>query len=112
MTLEWRRFVMFALIEASGKQYPVQEGSVIQLDSYQGNLKDEVVFERVLFIRNQDQVVVGRPYVDGAKVKGIVLRNGKSKKVVVFKYKPKVKYRRLTGHRQPMTLIKIQSIES
>ncbi len=87
MTLEWRRFVMFALIEASGKQYPVQEGSV-------------------------NQVVVGRPYVEGAKVKGIVLRNGKSKKVVVFKYKPKVKYRRLTGHRQPMTLIKIQSIES
>ncbi|NLJ38896.1 MAG: 50S ribosomal protein L21 [Candidatus Atribacteria bacterium] len=102
---------MFALIEASGKQYPVQEGSIIQLDSYQGNLKGQVIFERVLFIRNQDNVVVGHPYVEGAKVKGMILRNGKSKKVMVFKYKPKVKYRRLIGHRQPMTLIKIQSIE-
>ena len=103
---------MFALIEASGKHYPVQEGSVIQLDSYKGNLKDEVVFERVLFIRNKNQVVVGRHYVDGAKVKGIVLRHGQYNKVVDFKYKQKVKYRRITGHRKPMTLIKIQSIES
>jgi len=102
---------MFALIEASGKQYPVQEGSVIQLDSYQGNLKDQVIFERVLLVRDKDEVIVGHPYVAGAKVKGQVLRNGKSKKVMVFKYKPKIKYRRLTGHRQPMTLIKIQSIE-
>ena len=103
---------MFAIIEASGKQYPVQEGSIIQLDSYKGNMKDEVVFDRVLLFRDEEKVVVGHPYVEGARVKGSILRNGRSKKVVVFKYKAKNKYRRLTGHRQPMTLIKIQSIES
>jgi len=103
---------MFAIIEASGKQYPVQEGSIIQMDSYQGNIKDEVIFDRVLLYRDEGQVVVGRPYVDGAKVKGLILRNGRAKKIMVFKYKPKIKYRRCTGHRQPATLIKIQSIES
>ena len=102
---------MFALIEASGKQYQVQEGSIIQLDSFQGKIKDEVVFDRVLIIRKEEQVMVGHPYIKGAQVKGVILRNGKSKKVVVFKYKPKIKYRRLTGHRQPLSLIKIQSIE-
>lgn len=103
---------MFAIIEASGKQYPVQVGSIIQLDSYQGKSKDEVVFDRVLLFRDQEKVVVGHPYIEGARVKGSILRNGRSKKVVVFKYKPKIKYRRRTGHRQPMTLIKIQAIES
>ncbi len=103
---------MFAIIESCGKQYSVEEGVILQLDSYQGNVKDEIVFDRVLLYRDEEQVVVGRPYVEGAKVKGIVLRNGKGKKVSVFKYKPKIKYRRFTGHRQRVTLIKIQSIES
>jgi large subunit ribosomal protein L21 len=103
---------MLAIIESCGKQYSVEEGVILQLDSYQGNVKDEIVFDRVLLYRDEEQVVVGRPYVEGAKVKGIVLRNGKGKKVSVFKYKPKIKYRRFTGHRQRVTLIKIQSIES
>ncbi len=78
---------MFAIIEAQGKQYLVQEGSIIKLNGWLPQEEEEVV------------------------VTGKVVKKGKDKKVVVFKYKPKVNYRKKTGHRQPLTLVSIEKIE-
>ncbi len=102
---------MFAIIEAQGKQYTVQEGSIIKLDSWLPREEERVVFDRVLMWKKDDALEVGKPYVEGAKVTGRVLRRDKGKKVVVFKYKPKVNYRKKTGHRQPLTLVRIEKIE-
>lgn len=102
---------MFAIIEAQGKQYKVQEGSIIKLDSWLPQEEEKVVFDRVLMWKKDDALEVGKPYVEGARVTGKVLRRGKDKKVVVFKYKPKVNYRKKTGHRQPITLVRIEKIE-
>ncbi|MDI3543567.1 MAG: large subunit ribosomal protein [Candidatus Atribacteria bacterium] len=101
---------MFAIIEAQGKQYTVQEGSIIKLEGWLPEEK-EVVFDRVLMWKNDGALKIGQPYVEGVKVTGKILKKGKGKKVVVFKYKPKVKYRKKTGHRQPLTLVSIEKIE-
>ncbi|HOQ67075.1 MAG TPA: 50S ribosomal protein L21 [Candidatus Atribacteria bacterium] len=102
---------MFAIIEAQGKQYLVQEGSIIKLNGWLPQEEEEVVFDRVLMWKKDEEVKVGRPYLEGAKVTGRVVKKGKDKKVVVFKYKPKVNYRKKTGHRQPLTLVSIEKIE-
>lgn len=102
---------MFAIVEAAGKQYRVTEGSLLRVDCALAPVNETVVFDRVLFARANGKVLVGKPYVDGAKVTGRVLSVGRSRKIIVFKYKPKVNYRRKKGHRQPMTVIRIEKIE-
>lgn len=102
---------MFAIIEAQGKQYLVQKGSIIKLDGWLPQEGEEVVFDRVLMWKKNGELQVGTPYLEGAKVTGKIIKKGKDKKVVVFKYKPKVNYRKKTGHRQPLTLVSIENIE-
>ncbi|WP_438315399.1 50S ribosomal protein L21 [Candidatus Caldatribacterium sp. SIUC1] len=102
---------MFAIVEAAGKQYKVTEGSLLQVDCMLAPVNEEVAFDRVLLARKDGEILVGRPYLENVQVKGRVLSVGKGKKVIVFKYKPKVNYRRKRGHRQPVTLVRIEKIE-
>lgn len=102
---------VFAIIEAAGKQHKVTEGSLLRLDCVLAPVNEEVVFDRVLLAQNDGEVLVGKPYLDGARVKGRVLSVGRARKIIVFKYKPKVNYRRKKGHRQPMTVVRIEKIE-
>ena len=88
----------------------VKENDVIHVEKLEANEGDEISLDTVLFVSNDGDNKVGKPYVDGAKVTCKVLKQGKSKKIVVFKYKPKKQYRKKHGHRQPYTLVKIDSI--
>ncbi|MBQ9364412.1 MAG: 50S ribosomal protein L21 [Schwartzia sp.] len=101
---------MYAIIKTGGKQYRVSEGDVIFVEKLEGNEGDAVTFDQVLTVVNDDAVTVGRPLVDGAKVEGKVLAQGKAKKILVFKYKAKSNYRRRQGHRQPFTKVEISKI--
>ena len=100
---------MFAVIETGGKQVKVAVGETIYVEKLDLNEGDEVVFEKVLFV-DGDSAKVGAPYIEGAKVTGKVLKQGKEAKVLVFKYKSKANYRRLQGHRQPYTKVSIENI--
>ena len=100
---------MFAVIETGGKQVKVAVGETIYVEKLDLNEGDEVVFDKVLFV-DGDSAKVGAPYIEGAKVTGKVLKQGKEAKVLVFKYKSKANYRRLHGHRQPYTKVSIENI--
>jgi len=105
----WRQKI-YAIIETGGKQYKVIPGQTIdveRLDVAEGNT---VELDRVLLIADDDKVTVGTPTVDGAKVIATSLGEGKGKKIIVFKYKPKVRYRKKTGHRQLYTRLTIDKI--
>ncbi len=101
---------MYAVIETGGKQYRVQEGDVLfveKIDAEEGQVID---FDKVLVLSKEGVLTVGKPFIEGAKVEGSVLEQGKSKKIVVFKYKAKKNYRKKQGHRQPFTKVKIEKI--
>jgi large subunit ribosomal protein L21 len=101
---------MYAVIETGGKQYRVQEGDVLfveKIDAEEGQVID---FDKVLVLSKEGDLTVGKPFIEGAKVEGSVLEQGKSKKIVVFKYKAKKNYRKKQGHRQPFTKVKIEKI--
>lgn len=102
---------MFAIIETNGKQYPVEEGKLIAFPSWIGRKGEEITFEQVLLFRDQNRVLVGKPYLEDARVRGRVVQLQKGKKILVFKYKPKVNYRRKIGYRQEVALVKIERIE-
>lgn len=103
--------VLYALIETGGKQYKVEEGQELRVELLAADANEEVTFDRVLMVKNGDDLTVGKPFVEGAKVTAKVLEHGKGPKMVVYKYKPKKNYRRKQGHRQPYTKISIQAIE-
>ena len=98
---------MNAVIKTGGKQYLVSEGSIIFVEKLVGNEGDKVVFEEVLMLDSK----VGNPYVSKATVEGVIVKQGKQKKIRVFKYKSKDRSNRRTqGHRQPYTKIRITKI--
>ena len=100
---------MHAIIETGGKQYKVAEGDVLFIEKLDHEAGDEVRFDKVLAILG-DEPKFGAPVVEGASVDASVVKNGKGKKVVVFKYKPKKGYRLRQGHRQPYTKVEIGKI--
>ncbi|MBX6350246.1 MAG: 50S ribosomal protein L21 [Clostridia bacterium] len=102
---------MYAIIETGGKQYRVREGDDLRVERLRAEQGDEVRFERVLAVGEGRSLVVGAPTVPGARVVARVLGHGRAKKVRVFKYKPKVNYRRRYGHRQPYTRVRVERIE-
>lgn len=101
--------MMFAVIKTGGKQYRVQEGDVIYVEKMNAEVDSSVNFD-VLLCGEGDQVSVGTPVVEGAKVEGKVLAQGKGDKIVIFKFKSKKGYRRTNGHRQPFTKVEITKI--
>jgi large subunit ribosomal protein L21 len=101
---------IYAIIETGGKQYRVNPGQTIDVERLDAAEGDIVELDRVLLIADGDRVTVGTPTVDGAKVVATSQGESKSKKVIVFKYKPKVRYRKKTGHRQLYTRLVIDKI--
>ena len=101
---------MHAIIETGGKQYKVAEGDTLFIEKLNAEAGEAVTFDKVLAVIDGDKITVGTPVVEGAKVDASVVKNGKGKKVIVFKYKPKKGYRRKQGHRQPYTKVTIGKI--
>ncbi len=103
---------MYAVIETGGKQYRVEEGDVVFIEKLDVKADDMVDFDKVMVVGKDDGIVVGEPTVAGAKVSAKVLKNGKGKKIVVFKYRSKKDSKTKKGHRQPYTQVQIQSINA
>lgn len=101
---------MYAVVETGGKQYRVQEGDVISVEKL--NVEDgaKVVFDKVLVAGEGADIKVGKPYIEGCTVEGTAVESGKGPKVIIFKYKAKKDYRKKQGHRQPYTMVKIESL--
>jgi large subunit ribosomal protein L21 len=101
---------MYAVIETGGKQYRVCEGDIIFVEKLPVDADAVVEFDRVVMLGKEDGAVVGKPTVEGAKVTGRVLKNGKAKKITVFTYRAKKNSKRKLGHRQPYSKVEITSI--
>lgn len=104
---------MFAIVKTGGKQYVVREGETLKVEKLAGEPGTKVDLE-VMLVSDEEgkDVKVGTPTVAGAKVTATVVEHGKADKVSVVKYKPKVRYKRNVGHRQPFTAIKVESIKA
>ena len=102
--------VMQAIIVTGGKQYIVSEGDSLFIEKLEVNAGDSVVFDQVLAIVDGENTKFGTPVVEGAKVDATVVKNGKGKKIRIFKYTPKKGYRKRQGHRQPYTKVEINKI--
>jgi large subunit ribosomal protein L21 len=100
----------YAIVEDGGKQYKAVEGGYIDVDRFAAEAGDAVDLSRVLLVADGDAVLVGTPLVAGAKVQATVVEEVKGPKVIVFKYRPKKRYRVKTGHRQKYTRLQIHSI--
>ena len=103
---------MHAIIETGGKQYKVAEGDVLYIEKLNVEAGDSVTFDKVLAVLDGDSATFGAPTVAGASVTANVVKNGKGKKILVFKYKPKKNYRRRQGHRQPYTKVEITKVNA
>ena len=101
---------MNAIIVTGGKQYKVAEGDVLFIEKLEQEAGDVVKFEQVLAIIDGEEATFGAPVVEGASVEAKVLKNGKGKKIRIFKYNPKKGYRKRQGHRQPYTKVEITKI--
>jgi len=100
----------YAIVEQGGKQYKAVPGSTLEVDRLPVEEGAAVELDRVLLLADEDQIQVGTPTVAGAKVKAVVESHFKGPKIIVFKYKPRKRYRRKRGHRQQYTRLRIQEI--
>ncbi|HAE81524.1 MAG: 50S ribosomal protein L21 [Clostridium sp.] len=103
---------MYAIIATGGKQYKVAEGDVIRVEKLGVDAGQSVTFDQVLVVSNDAELKIGTPVVDGASVTATVVKEGKAKKVIVYKYKPKTGYHKKNGHRQLFTEVKIEKINA
>ncbi len=103
---------MYAVIASGGKQYRVGEGEILRVEKISGEIGDSVSFDRVLMFSDGENVKIGQPSLTDVEVHGHIIEQGKSKKIIVFKYKRRKRYRRTQGHRQQYTAIKIDSIQA
>jgi len=101
---------MYAVIETGGQQFRVQEGDLVKIEKIEGGIGEQVELDKVLLIRSEQDVKVGRPYVEGDKVIGEIIDQNRDKKVVVFKFKRRRAYQKKRGHRQHFTAVKIARI--
>ena len=102
---------MFAVIETGGKQYKVSVGDKLKVEKLEAQEGDNLVFDKVLLTADGDNVQVGAPYVSGVKVDAKILKQGRHKKIIVFKYHSKTRYRKKKGQRQDYTEIQILDIK-
>ena len=103
---------MYAVVNSGGKQYKVQQGEVLRVEKLSGDVGSSVTFDRVLMFSDGENVSIGQPLLDGVSVEGHIVEQGKAKKIIVFKYKRRKRFRRKKGHRQEFTAIQIDSINA
>jgi large subunit ribosomal protein L21 len=103
---------VYAVVETGGKQYKVTVGEMIEVERLPAAQGERVELDRVLLVSDDGQVRIGQPVLDDAKVAARVVGHGRSRKVLVFKYRAKERYRRKVGHRQDYTRLRIEAIEA
>ena len=103
---------MYAVIKTGGKQYRVTQGEEIKVERIAGEAGDNVVFDQVLLAGADENIRIGNPYLENAKVIGRLKGHGKNRKVIIFKYKRRKVFRKTRGHRQEYSLVRIESIEA
>ncbi len=101
---------MYAVIKTGGKQYKVSEGEILNFEKIEGDNGDTVSFDEVLLVSKDEDVKVGTPFVEGAKVVGEIISQIRGPKITVFKMKRRKGYSKKTGHRQDLTSLKIKEI--
>lgn len=101
-----------AVIKTGGKQYAVKAGDKIKIEKLEGEIGKNITLSNVLLVANNKDIVVGQPEIKGASVEAKVLAQGRARKVIVYKFKPKKRERRKKGHRQSYTQIEITSINA
>ena len=103
---------MYAIVSSGGKQYKVQKGEILRVEKISGDIGAPVSFDKVLMFSDGENVNIGQPVLENISVNGHIVEQDKAKKIIVFKYKRRKRYRRKQGHRQQYTAIKIDSIEN
>lgn len=101
---------MYAVVNTGGKQYKVQQGEVLRVEKISGDIGSPVTFDRVLMFSDGENVKIGQPVLDDVAVQGHIVEQGKAKKIIVFKYKRRKRFRRKQGHRQEYTAVQIDAI--
>ncbi|MBI4101598.1 MAG: 50S ribosomal protein L21 [Candidatus Nealsonbacteria bacterium] len=101
---------MLAIIKTGGKQYIVSPGQKLKIEKLEKKDGEEIIFDQVLLLEKDDKVEIGTPLLKDAKVTAKVLKQGRAKKLIVFKYKAKKRYHRKKGHRQSFTEVEIKEI--
>ena len=101
---------MYAIIGSGGKQYRTEEGEFLRVEKLAGEVGDEIIFDKVLMFADGENVDIGKPLLEDVMVKGHIIEQGKYRKIIVFKYKRRKRYRRTQGHRQQYTAVRIDSI--
>ena len=102
---------MYAVVSAGGKQYKVQKGETLRIEKIPGEVGSKVTFDKVLMVADGENIRVGQPVIAKAAVQASIVEQDKAKKVLIFKYKRRKRYRRKQGHRQPYTAIRIDGID-
>jgi len=103
---------MYAVVNSGGKQYKVQQGEVLRVEKISGDVGSPVTFDRVLMFSDGENVRIGQPLLDSVAVEGHIVEQAKAKKIIVFKYKRRKRFRRKNGHRQEFTAVLIDSIQA
>jgi len=103
---------MYAVVQTGGKQYKVKAGDILRVEKMTGEIGNPVTFDKVLMFSDGDNTIIGTPMLESVIVKGHIVEQDKSKKILVFKYKRRKRYRRKQGHRQAYTAVKIDQIEA
>jgi len=101
---------MLAVIKTGGKQYKIKEGDVLSIEKIAGEKGDKVTFDNILLAGDDKDLKIGMPLVSDTKIEAEIIEQGLGKKIYIVKYKPKIRYHKKTGHRQPCTKIKIIKI--
>ena len=102
---------MYAVVSTGGKQYRVQEGDILRVEKILGEVGTPITFENVLLYSDGEKMSIGQPVLENISVNGHIVEQGKAKKIIVFKYKRRKRFRRKQGHRQQFTAVKIDKIE-
>ena len=102
---------MYAIVDSGGKQYKVEEGDILKVEKLSGEVGDKISFDKILMFSDGEKVNIGTPLLEDVLVNGHIVEQGKTKKIIVFKYKRRKRYRRKQGHRQQFTAVKIDSIK-
>ena len=102
---------MYAVIATGGKQYKVREGEILRIEKIPGEIGADVSFDKILMFSDGENVKIGQPVLEDVAVNGRIVSQGKAKKIIVFKYKRRKRYRRKQGHRQQFTAVQIDNIQ-